>query len=488
MESEEKAMTYFKKATAILCLILCFCPGLMRSVPASADTSTKDLVSFLDQSLSAKGVQGQNVSKENKEHAIQFMKDHQVPEATIKAFIAADPSQALQIQWTASGMAGDNAAVLKMVESYLNHPTDVIGPDHKSDIIGFHGNAGIRSDGSETPPIPHFHEAVTNKEDISPASTDVHLTVDGHPVATNASDGQPYVTKSGRTMVPLRLVAEHLGVRVDYSNGHITLSQPLCGYLAAFQVNQRPYMVNRQKKVMDVAPVISPEGRTYVSLRAVGESLGKVQWQNDTRTVAVTTQLQPTRTHTKFPLSDNVTYELANGNGLAHFTDVYLLRFFPKDRSGSYLPFPEPYNSRYKAAGIDKLTLYQAVSTSKGALIAVEGPESEGNTLSLFYDDLSQNEPKAVTFAGTIKRTTAVASDDTWLFSTDGVLYMSDTNPLALHIRNLKSGSEGTVVLDLPLNDAALAVVGDALKITRVDGSAENLPISELVQKAGLKA
>ena len=111
-------MKLFKKVVAVLCLAAVLAPVIADPAPVRADTSMASMVSFFDQSLSAKGFQAQNVSRENKERAIQFMKDHQVPEETMKAFIAADPDQALHLQWTASGMAGDNGAVLKMVESF----------------------------------------------------------------------------------------------------------------------------------------------------------------------------------------------------------------------------------------------------------------------------------------------------------------------------------------------------------------------------------
>lgn len=116
------------------------------------------------------------------------------------------------------------------------------------------------------------------------------VLVDGNPIAFD----QPPILQAGRVLVPLRGIFENMGATVVYDaptrtvhatsadNRSITL--PLGSTLAT---------LNGQSFRLDV-PAQVVAGRTLVPLRFVAESLGaEVVWQPATRTVAISSPAEP---------------------------------------------------------------------------------------------------------------------------------------------------------------------------------------------------
>jgi hypothetical protein len=99
----------------------------------------------------------------------------------------------------------------------------------------------------------------------------------------------PYI-KNGRTMIPLRAVADNLNVvvkwndtekRVDLINSKGTEVQLWIGKTGAFK-DSKPLSIDAPPEIIG--------GRTFVPLRFVAEALGvKVTWDNFTRTAYLTT-------------------------------------------------------------------------------------------------------------------------------------------------------------------------------------------------------
>ncbi len=147
------------------------------------------------------------------------------------------------------------------------------------------------------------------------------VTVDGKTV--EFTDAKPFVDKNGRTMVPLRPVAEAMGIDVEWDRRTrtATFSETLTpgiegfGYdingkqvygrivymSLAFQVDKEQVkMFGKVEKdsgeetmiadqfQMDTVPVVK-DGRTYAPLRYMVQSFGyDVGWNQETRTVTVT--------------------------------------------------------------------------------------------------------------------------------------------------------------------------------------------------------
>ncbi len=103
---------------------------------------------------------------------------------------------------------------------------------------------------------------------VSAAST-ITLEVDGKIIT---SDVAP-VVDSGTTLVPIRVVTETLGADVSWDPGKQQAVIKTSGYTVVFTINSTSYTVNGGAKTLAVAPQLI-SGRTMVPIRAIAESIG----------------------------------------------------------------------------------------------------------------------------------------------------------------------------------------------------------------------
>ncbi|MBO8171073.1 MAG: copper amine oxidase N-terminal domain-containing protein [Bacillaceae bacterium] len=90
---------------------------------------------------------------------------------------------------------------------------------------------------------------------------------------------------NGRTMVPLRGIFEALEAEVDWNPDTRTVSAVKGDREVVLTIGQQNAVVNGDPVVLDAAPQVV-DGRTLVPLRFVAETLGlKVEWDAATRTV-----------------------------------------------------------------------------------------------------------------------------------------------------------------------------------------------------------
>lgn len=100
---------------------------------------------------------------------------------------------------------------------------------------------------------------------------------------------QPPIIQQGRVLVPLRGIFEHLGATVVYDpmTKEINATSST-GQSVALTLGSRQAMIGGQSFLLDV-PARSVAGRTLVPLRFVAESLGaEVVWQPASRMVSIT--------------------------------------------------------------------------------------------------------------------------------------------------------------------------------------------------------
>lgn len=91
----------------------------------------------------------------------------------------------------------------------------------------------------------------------------------------------------GRTMVPMRAIFEALGANVEWEPSTETITGTKNDVVIIMKVNDKELKVNNKKIVLDVAPVVI-DGRTLVPVRAVAESLGvEVLWHGDINVVSI---------------------------------------------------------------------------------------------------------------------------------------------------------------------------------------------------------
>ena len=112
----------------------------------------------------------------------------------------------------------------------------------------------------------------------------IKIVIDG---ARIYPDSDPIII-DGRTLVPIRAVAEKMGYSVgwDAENQIVSLVNP--DNMLHFQIDTNVALRNIETEIpLDVAPMII-NNRTYLPLRAVTEAMdASVNWESNTKTVII---------------------------------------------------------------------------------------------------------------------------------------------------------------------------------------------------------
>lgn len=97
----------------------------------------------------------------------------------------------------------------------------------------------------------------------------------------------PVYVKNNRTMVPIRFIAEILGSDVSWDRTTSTVNFEFNGKIIILKINEPFALINEQIVGLDVAAEIH-NGRTMVPIRFVAENFGfNVGWESQTRTVTL---------------------------------------------------------------------------------------------------------------------------------------------------------------------------------------------------------
>lgn len=124
--------------------------------------------------------------------------------------------------------------------------------------------------------IPGWAAAASSAREES-----VNLMIGGQAVSPEV----PPVIKSGRTLVPVRVIAEGLGAKVDWNEAARTATISRGNQQLTLTLDSKKAVLNGKQVTLDTPPVISKQ-RMLLPLRFVGESLGvTVGWDNSSRTV-----------------------------------------------------------------------------------------------------------------------------------------------------------------------------------------------------------
>lgn len=118
---------------------------------------------------------------------------------------------------------------------------------------------------------------------VAAAAKPIAIVIDGEEVP---SDVAPRIV-AGRTLVPLRVISEHLGAVVVWNQTDKSVTVTAGGRNILLHIDNKQASIDGQAVNLDVAPAIY-QNRTLVPLRFLGESLGAiVHWDNDARRVLV---------------------------------------------------------------------------------------------------------------------------------------------------------------------------------------------------------
>ena len=139
---------------------------------------------------------------------------------------------------------------------------------------------------------------------IPALAADVGVVVNGS--AVRWADAEPFIDGNGRTMVPLRAVADALGLEVKWNNEYrmaiFSKGSKSIAFIidvdVAFDENDVPIQ-------MDTSAVIR-NSRTYAPVRYLAEHFGyTVGWDNTARTVKITGGLTPNSERPLVPDADD---------------------------------------------------------------------------------------------------------------------------------------------------------------------------------------
>ena len=103
------------------------------------------------------------------------------------------------------------------------------------------------------------------------------------------TDAKPFIN-NGRTLVPVRVIAENLGAQVEWLERDNSVTIFKEGTTIRLVLNSKVAVVNGVITQLDVAP-IATTGRTFLPVRFVSEYLGaEVEWQESSFKVVVATR------------------------------------------------------------------------------------------------------------------------------------------------------------------------------------------------------
>ncbi|MDR1131014.1 MAG: copper amine oxidase N-terminal domain-containing protein [Oscillospiraceae bacterium] len=110
------------------------------------------------------------------------------------------------------------------------------------------------------------------------------VTLNGVQVVTDAA---PYIDANGRTMAPVRFISEALGAGVEWNNDSRTVTVRGNGAVITLVIGSSAITVNGRTTAMDTAAVITG-GRTFVPVRFIAEALGlSAAWDGETNSVYI---------------------------------------------------------------------------------------------------------------------------------------------------------------------------------------------------------
>lgn len=326
------------------------------------------------------------------------------------------------------------------------------------------------------------------------ASTDMKLVINDESIYSDATIGQPYITDSGRTMMPLRIVGETLQCDVVYTNGNVYIENERNHYSAIFESGADYFYANGKRIALDTPMVTSAEGRTYVPARAFIETLGNIDWDNSTRTVAITTNDWILNDDPYYAKQIDIegtglTFNLERGGNQATWNNLYVTKTDTVQNIGAYLRAPEEIASWFTPENMNAIDLHKAKMIDGNAYLGISMTFSPSNSFTMNVvrtPDIATDESGQMTYIGTISRTSDYTLDDNYLYFTEGLYqgpYQIDPNKLYIS----KIGDQSarvSVDVDFAINTCSLNVENGNLIAIDLDGTRHELNIQKLLAEA----
>ena len=316
--------------------------------------------------------------------------------------------------------------------------------------------------------VPAF---ATSYPALEVASTDLTLVINGKTIATNEKIGQPFITSDGRTMVPLRLVSETLGYKTVWQEDgpiHITSADETVDVMLT--VGADNYLANGKPGVFDTRPTLLND-RTYLPARDFVELYGVVKWDNDTRTVTITTGEQPAEE------TSDWTYKMGFGGDIETVNNVYVQAVNEKTGKIVYLtginegagwPSDPSWFMYYYLGGQKTINGQDTVTVGR------TGAMGNGDVGLFLVPDLDNIENTAeLTYVKSFNFSTDFTIANGYLYYTQGTNgpFVNDPNRLYFFKIGDDTLDYVTFELDFPVNACVFTVEDGVLVATEKDGT-----------------
>ena len=150
---------------------------------------------------------------------------------------------------------------------------------------------------------------------------EIIIYVDGKPVQFNSDLGFPKGTANGRTLVPVRIISEDMGYKIEWENKEQKVTISDSKTKIEFNVGDTTALVNGNKVAVDTkAQLIG--GRTYVPLRFISETMGAtVDWKIEGKVMFIYIT-RPGSTPVTPPVSSGKISGVADYSGKGHAENI----------------------------------------------------------------------------------------------------------------------------------------------------------------------
>lgn len=320
-------------------------------------------------------------------------------------------------------------------------------------------------------------------------STDVDLVINGQAVYTDAAVGAPYITDNGRTMLPLRVISESLDCNVTYANGNVYIENDKNNFHDIFKPDVEHFYVNGKRIDMDTELAISKEGRSYVPARALGETFGKVDWNNDTRTVTITQENWNNNDDpytTKALAIANTPYTVNIGNGSTPTTakNIYLKLTDTKANEGTEVAMPTPVAEWFTNDNLGDIWLKHPKVVANQITTGVYRTSVAAKDYMMDVVGYQKDSGATATYLGKVVQSSDYTTDGTYLYSTDGLYqggFSIDTN--RLYIEKIGDSTNRQMVdVGFAINECTLQMENGKLIATDLDGNRHEVDVEALIK------
>ena len=156
-------------------------------------------------------------------------------------------------------------------------------PAYTENRDGTSGGMGFVIDGERIEmELPTYEEAIRNR---------VLVLVDGQYLHTVAGTGSEPFIENGRTMIPLRAIADAFGFEVDWEQSEEKITLTKDDTTIILYIGKSEILVDNETVYFEDAVPMIKNSRTFLPVRKLAEILGiQVEWDGDTRTATFTDQ------------------------------------------------------------------------------------------------------------------------------------------------------------------------------------------------------